>query len=643
MKWSAYILAAGAIAALAGPAAAAMPPITARGTQFLAGGHPITLRGCNLGCWLLFEPWMQGWNYPDQYTVSQILIKRFGKVEERRMMHAFRANFIRSRDFQLIHQFKFNIVRVPFNYQRLEHTHPPYSLRRRPFYWLDRAVKLASANHIYVIIDMHGAPGRQSIDAPTGRVNRDRLWKSSEDQHRYIQLWKLIARHFRNNTDVMGYDLLNEPYGNFSENMAPKLLKLMPRVYRAVRSEDPHHIMFMPNLLSGSVRFWGSPASHGWTQVAYTSHFYPGLFGAAPGLVTMGHFMKWRLPRFEAFLRSVHTPFLVGEFNAVLNENGGPAMMRYEYDTFARYQWAATMWAYKLVKPQAGAGDNSWYMVSNKNALPMISLRHSSKAAIMAYFKSMGTIPLAVNRPLLAALTSHRPPAIDWPHIGPAPVFPKTAPRTIAMRGWKQTDIGGARPGGQRLSVGSLRIYGSGSDIFNKYDSFHYLFVAAPRRVALSASVRNLLWSSQYAKAGIMLRTSNKPDAPFAMINVFPTHSVAWVCRTATGGGTVQKLASCNGFPIRIKLVRNSSAVAGYYRAGAGPWVKLGSTPAPRVLAAGRIGFAVVSHNPQVLTVAQFSDVRLRTGHGHSTVFAAGAAVTPHRGGSKVVMANHRP
>jgi len=637
------LLSAAAIAGGTIPARAAMPMVSAHGDQFYADGEPITLRGCNLGCWLLFEPWMQGWNYPDQYTVSQILIKRFGKTEERKLMHTYRANFIRNRDFKLIRQFHFNIVRVPFNYQRLEHTHPPYALRRHPFYWLDRAVRLAAKSHIYVILDMHGAPGRQSIDNPTGRRNRDLLWKSAEDQHRYIALWRLIARHFSDNTDVMGYDLLNEPYGNFSENMAPKLLRLMPRVYTAVRSVDSHHIMFMPNLLSGSVRFWGSPASHGWRNVAYTSHFYPGLFGAAPGLVTMAHFMKWRLPHFEAFLRSVKTPFLVGEFNAVLNENGGPAMMRYEYDTFARYHWAATMWAYKLVKPQAGATDNSWYMVSNKNPLPAISLRRSSLSAIMAYCKSMGTIPLAINRPLLSALTSKDAPPLALPDIGPPPVFPSSAPHHIAMRGWKQADIGGARRGGQKLTTAVLEVFGSGSDIFNQHDSFHYLYTRAAGNVTMTTTVRSLLWSSMYAKAGIMLRASNRSNSAFAMVNVFPTGSIAWVCRKKTGGGTNQNLASASQFPIQIRLTRHAGIVAGYYRTKGHLWVKLGSTRATQVVSAGHIGLAVSSHNPAVLTSADFSDIRLKDQHGQVEFAAAKSGSKPDAKLETAATIGHRP
>ena len=588
-----------------------LPLVSASGTHFVAGGKPIILRGCNLGCWLLFEPWMQAWKYPDQYSVEQIFKKRFGATAEHHLMQIFRANFIRNRDFKLIRKFDFNVVRVPFNYQLLEHTRPPYAMRRHAFHWLDRAVNLAAKNHIYAILDMHAAPGRQSIDGPTGRIKRDKLWSSKVDQQRTINLWRAIAAHFHGNPTVAGYDLLNEPYGNFHQNMAPKLLALMPRIYRAVRAVDHRHIMFMPNLLSGSVRFWGSPASHGWKQVAYTSHFYPGLFGDQPGLGTMAWFIQRRVPSMESFLKAANVPFYVGEFNVVLNQSGGPAMMRKDYDTFASDGWAATIWSYKLIKPQGGATDNSWYMVSNRNNVPRISVRHSSEAEIAAYFKSMGTIPLAINRPLLDALTSPRPPRLDLPYIAPPPVLPTHIPHGIALKSWHQADIGGAKPGGQKLSKACLAVYGSGADIFNHRDSFHYLYHRASGEFALTATLTQLLPSSQWAKAGLMLRASEQPNSAFAMINAIPGKMLAWTCRAANGADTTQKLIPISGFPVRLKLVRTGNSVAGFYHTGSGKWKKAGSLVLPASFMQ-QVGFAVLSHKSWAYTCARFSDIAFK-------------------------------
>ena len=596
-----------------------MPFVSTSGTHFVADGKPLILRGCNLGCWLLFEPWMQAWKYPDQYSVEQIFKKRFGSSAEHHLMRIFRANFIRNRDFKLIRKFNFNVVRVPFNYQLLEHTKPPYAMRHQAFQWLDRAVNLAAKNHIYAILDMHAAPGRQSIDGPTGRIKRDNLWSSKVDQRRTINLWRAIAEHFHGNPTVAGYDLLNEPYGNFHQNMAPKLLALMPRIYRAVRSVDHRHIMFMPNLLSGSVRFWGSPASHGWKQVAYTSHFYPGLFGDQPGLGTMAWFIQRRVPSMESFLKAANVPFYVGEFNVVLNQSGGPAMMRKDYDTFASNGWAATMWSYKLIKPQGGATDNSWYMVSNRNNVPHISVRHSSEAEIAAYFKSMGTMPLAINIPLLDALTSPHAPKLDLPYIATPPVLPTHIPHGIALKSWHQADIGGAKRGGQKLSKAYLAVYGSGADIFNHRDSFHYLFHRTSGEFSLAATLTQLLPSSQWAKAGLMLRASEQPDSAFAMINVLPGKMVVWTCRAANGAEATQKMIPISGLPVRLKLLRTGKSVAGFYHTGRGKWKKAGSLVLPASALMQQVGFAVLSHKPWAYTCARFEDITFRRS-GRATV-----------------------
>ncbi len=396
---------------------ARMPLIQVQGTRFSADGKPIILRGCNLGCWLLFEPWMHAWPYPDQYSVDQILIRRFGRPAERRLMHIYRMNFIRNRDFKMVRSFGFNLVRVPFNYQLIEHTRPPYALRKHPLRWLDRAVRLATHNHIYVVLDMHAAPGRQSVDGPTGRSNRDKLWSSPVDQKRTIALWRLIARHFAGNTTVAGYDLLNEPWGNFHENMVPPLRAFLPRVYKAVRAVDRDHVIFMPGLITGDITFWGAPASHGWRQTAYTAHYYPGLFGSPPGLLMQSLFIHRQLPAVENFLKKVNTSLFVGEFNVVNNQSGGPAMMRKDYDTFARYGWASAMWSYKLIKPQGGATDNSWYMVTNQNSIAPVSVKTSGYARLKQYFASMGTMPLAINQPLFKALSARQPPRLKLPKL----------------------------------------------------------------------------------------------------------------------------------------------------------------------------------------------------------------------------------
>lgn len=227
----------------------------------------------------------------------------------------------------------------------------------------------------------------------------------------------------------------------------------------------------------------------------------------------------------------------------------------------------------------------------------------------------MGTIPLAINEPLLDALTSHSAPKLDLPYIAPPPVLPTHIPHGIALRSWHQADIGGAKPGGQQLTKTGLAVYGSGADIFNQHDSFHFLFHRAAGNFAFTAILTHLLQSSQWAKAGLMLRESESPNSAFAMINAIPGNMVAWTIRPTNGANVIQKMAPVAGFPVQLKLVRTGNRVTGFYRPGPGHWKKLGSVDLPKNTAMRQLGFAVLSHKPWAYTCARFSGITLeRTG-----------------------------
>ena len=96
----------------------------------------------------------------------------------------------------------------------LEDDATPGQLRPDAFRWLDRAIAMAAQAGIYVIVDMHGAPGGQSNDQCTGHGGQNKLWLP-ENRKRAAFLWKKIAERYRDNPTVAAYDLLNEPYGDY--------------------------------------------------------------------------------------------------------------------------------------------------------------------------------------------------------------------------------------------------------------------------------------------------------------------------------------------------------------------------------------------------------------------------------------------
>jgi endoglucanase len=177
------------LAAAAGAVVAAAPAdtpgwIATRGTEFVdAKGQPVILRGCNLGNWLLLEMWMLAIDedvFPDQHSFEANLTTRFGEAEKDRLMELYRANWITPRDFELVRSFDFNVVRLPFNHRLVEDPAAPGTCREAGLAWLDRAIAMAEAAGLHLILDMHGVPGGQSLDHPTGRVGQNRLWSDPD-------------------------------------------------------------------------------------------------------------------------------------------------------------------------------------------------------------------------------------------------------------------------------------------------------------------------------------------------------------------------------------------------------------------------------------------------------------------------------
>jgi endoglucanase len=403
----AVLVCVGWSASIAG--AAALPFLHAEGDRLVdSSGTPVLLKGCNLGNWLLLEPWMFGGciEAKDQDDIFSTLAERFGEERRDQLVDLYRRSFITPRDFELIKTFGFNVVRLPFHYSVVQEETPPYRIKVDAFVHLDRAVDMAEAAGIYVILDLHGAPGGQSKDMPTGKSNQNHLWTDATDQQRMIDVWRAVAQHFHDRSAVAAYDLLNEPYGSFHQDLKPDLVKLMSAIYPAVREVDQKHVLFFPGVISKDISFYGNPHEHGWQNVGFTEHFYPGLFSSSPVVESHARTLNDVFPKRKTYLEQIGAPYYVGEFNVVLRSTGGVRMMREYFDRFAQNGWTATMWSYKLLQA-SGHGDDAdvWYAVTNMDRLSKLDLHSSSFEDFQKFFGSLATVPLSVNLPLRDALT----------------------------------------------------------------------------------------------------------------------------------------------------------------------------------------------------------------------------------------------
>ena len=515
-------------------APATLPPLHVVGKNLVdPSGKPVLLKGCNLGNWLINEVWMFGLSdragVPgDQYGIEQTLTKRFGKAEDLRLMNTFRESWMTERDWKNIQSFNFNLVRVPFNYTILEDDDQPMKLRPDAFRWLDKAVSEAESHGLYVILDLHGVQGGQTADQTTGRSGQNKLWDVPANQARMDWLWKEVAKHFRDRTSVIAYDPMNEPWG------APKTVveARFEKVYAAIRTEDPEKLVLAHGATDNFDHF-GDPKDHGWHNVGFQMHFYPGLFGDAPRIRSSLRHLD-RLKTFDAKINTLNVPFLVGEMNAVLKSNGGAGMMRRYYDAHAGYGWMTTMWSYKVLTASGGYdGNGGWGMVTNAKPMPLINFEKDSKSDIESFMASFATQPLDVYEDLRKYLAEDNPKLPALPH--------EAAPRTIApteaaRNGWNVMDLNGAMGGGLvNLSNGVFELYGAGEDIWNSSDQFRFMNRKVSGDFEVSVTLDAMEDTETYTKAGLMVRQALSPDSATVLLTVFPGGGTQVAERDAAG------------------------------------------------------------------------------------------------------------
>jgi aryl-phospho-beta-D-glucosidase BglC (GH1 family) len=202
-------------------------------------GQRIDLRGVNLGGALLWEAWIWGGGLPllhlDDQAESHIraaLAVLVGDAGVAAFARAIYEQMIADADFAAIAAHGFNVVRLPLNHRLLSGPDG--------FATLDRVLALAEAHDVYVVLDLHAAPGGQS-KIFVADPEHDRLWDSEAAAARTVALWRELATRYRGRSVIAGYDLLNEP----DPPSGHALVDVYTRIIRAIREVDADHLIVL--------------------------------------------------------------------------------------------------------------------------------------------------------------------------------------------------------------------------------------------------------------------------------------------------------------------------------------------------------------------------------------------------------------
>jgi|GEM_PF-1176823 len=321
-------------------------------------GDPVYLRGVNLGGWQVHETWMSPLaGAADDYTMRKTLSRRFGDAGRDALINAYQDSYLQEKDFRILADLGMSAVRLPIYY--LNHMNEDGSWKRDPsgradFRRIEWAVAMAKKYRLYVVLDLHGAPGSQNGADHSGRIGGSgALWNSTSFQNQTLAFWRELATRFRNEPTVAGYDVLNEPSLSYPAPATRPVLDLYDRIYREIRAVDPNHIVIMEGIWD-----WTAitrPSDYGWTNVIYEFHYYH--WNNDSNYQAQVDFVEGKVNQEKQYL-SYNVPHYVGEFMFFnLQSSWEYGLRRYNE---AGWHW--TSWTYK------GTNVGNWALYNSSNA-----------------------------------------------------------------------------------------------------------------------------------------------------------------------------------------------------------------------------------------------------------------------------------
>lgn len=278
-------------------------------------------------------------------------------------------------DFLNIKSLGCDVIRLPLNLHAMTSGSPEYIIDPLFFTFLDSAVNWAEELQIHLLLDNHTFDPAVNTDPEIGPI--------------LIKVWTQMADHYKNHSEYIYYEILNEPHGILDKLWG----QIQQSVIDSIRTVDSvHTIIVGPAGWNGYNNLNAMPI-YSDTNLIYTFHFYdPFIFthqGASwtdPSMVPLsgvpfpydsarmpscppeleGTWIEWNLNNYGvdgtvqrvqdlihiavSFRNNRNVPLFCGEFGAYLPNSDEPDRVRY-YNVVSEYlddndiPW--TMWDYK--------------------------------------------------------------------------------------------------------------------------------------------------------------------------------------------------------------------------------------------------------------------------------------------------------
>ncbi len=330
--------------------------LQAKGFQIMDGDKAVRLRGVNLGGWMLIEDYMIGLPWTE-WKIREQFCRVLGEESYSAFFNAYMESYIAEADISFLAKQGFNFVRLPFNYRHFESDLAPAQWLEDGFRRLDGAVSLCRKHNLWVLLDLHAAPGAQARDQNAGSAYGEAyFWNHKQFMDRAATLWKELARRYKGDSTIAGYNLLCEPV----TGDVPLLNAFYRQVIHAIREVDPNHIIALdPNRWAKDISSLRDSLFEDPQVIPAIHHYYSddaafAQLASYPGSVNGKVCDRAALERTldgKHDERRIHRPTMVGEFGVDFT-GSQPfatqlAITRDLISIFEEKGWGWSMWCYK--------------------------------------------------------------------------------------------------------------------------------------------------------------------------------------------------------------------------------------------------------------------------------------------------------
>ena len=339
-------------------------------------GNRLQLKGINAGQILLQEGWMSPFaleplknddgsfvtdadgnlQYPEfteeQFRAGMEANPNLAGYDPEALRQYYYSCFFTEEDFRIIREdLGLNVIRLPFYYRNILNEDLSLKPEEEAFSYLDWFLTQAADRGLYVILDLHGAPGSQSGYEHSGSTEGPDLWGSPENRAATIALWQYVSRHYTQTRPDLGawvasYGLMNEPTYEYRSVTTEECWELFDEIYRAIRENGDQHVITMMGCWDfGSLP---DPDAYGWENVQYEYHWYNWWSDL------LAYRLFYAYQDLSNFGRNYDVPVLIGEFTFFEDRDAWAEELAL-FDSRG-YSW--TIWNYKTTV--TGWWTSSW-------------------------------------------------------------------------------------------------------------------------------------------------------------------------------------------------------------------------------------------------------------------------------------------